>query len=186
MSGPGIVTPFSSAQHSHLTPYLAAIQASCITHDRTIATFLPPLSHEKLLSWWKERIAETNDGRRLILLLVTELEPGGRIKGPELMGVVMLWMPYSETGSFRGFVENLLIHKNFRGKGGAKALMNVLEAEAATRGRTLLMLDTEAGSTAETVCKKLGYSELGKIPGYGMSPTGELKDSTFFYKDLRE
>lgn len=139
MSGPGIVIPFSSAEHSHLTPYLAAIQASCITHDRAIATFIPPLSHEKLLSWWKERIAETNDGRRLILLLVDELEAGGRVHGPEVMGVVMLWMPHSETGPFRGFVEKLLIHREFRRKGGARALINVLEAEAATRGRTLLV-----------------------------------------------
>lgn len=139
MPAPGIVIPFDISLHSHLTPYLAAIHASCITHDHTIATFLLPLSHEKLLSWWKERIAETNDGRRLMLLLVSEMDPGGRIKGPELIGVVMLWMPYSETGSFRGYVEKLLIHKHHRGKGGARALMSALETEALNRGRTLLV-----------------------------------------------
>lgn len=139
MSNPGIVLQFSSTQHSHLTPYLAAIHASCVTHDRTIATFLPPLSHEKLLSWWKERIAETNDGKRLIFILVSELDPSGRVRGPEVMGVVMLYMPYTETGSFRGMVEKLLVHKSFRGKGGARALLSVLEGEAASRGRTLLV-----------------------------------------------
>lgn len=46
------------------------------------------------------------------------------------------------------------------------------------------MLDTETGSLAETVYRKLGYTELGKIPKYGISPTGELKDGTFFYKQL--
>ncbi|UKZ74012.1 hypothetical protein TrVFT333_001666 [Trichoderma virens FT-333] len=160
MPAPGIVIPFDISLHSHLTPYLAAIHASCITHDHTIATFLLPLSHEKLLSWWKERIAETNDGRRLMLLLVSELDPSGRIKGPELIGVVMLWMPYSETGSFRGY------------------------AEALNRGRTLLLLDTESGNQAEAVFSRLGYTELGKVPGYGMSPAGGLKDGTFFYKTL--
>lgn len=74
-----------------------------------------------------------------MLLLVSELDPSGRIKGPELIGVVMLWMPYSETGSFRGYVEKLLIHKHHRGKGGARALMSALEAEALNRGRTLLV-----------------------------------------------
>jgi GNAT superfamily N-acetyltransferase len=74
-----------------------------------------------------------------MLLLVSELDPNGPIRGPEIKGVVMLWMPYSETGSFRGFVENLLVHKSHRGKGGARALMSALETEALNRGRTLLV-----------------------------------------------
>lgn len=139
MSSPGTVLSFTPPLHSHLIPYIAAIHAACITHDRTIATFLPPLSHEKLLSWWKERIAEVNDGTRLIFMLVSELDEGARPKGPEIMGVVMLSMPFSETGAFRGFVEKLLVQKSFRGKGAARALMDALEAEAAPRGRTMLV-----------------------------------------------
>jgi hypothetical protein len=45
-------------------------------------------------------------------------------------------------------------------------------------------LDTETGSAAEEVYKKLGYEEYGKIPKYGLSPAGDLKDGTFFYKQL--
>ncbi|OAA47743.1 Acyl-CoA N-acyltransferase [Metarhizium rileyi] len=185
MSQPGIVLPFNPAQHSHLTPYLAAIHASCITQDRSIATFLPPLSHEKLLTWWKERIAEVKDGKRLIWILVKEVEDGGRPKGPDVMGVVMLSTPYSETGAFRGYVEKLLVHRTFRGSGGARSLMGALEEEATNMGRSILLLDTEADSVAEAVFRKLGYVELGRVPGYGMSPAGELKDGTFFYKQLR-
>ncbi|KPM36434.1 hypothetical protein AK830_g10135 [Neonectria ditissima] len=169
MSDLGTVALFSPAQHGHLIPYLAAIHASCITHDRTIATFLPPLSHEKLLAWWKERIAEVNDGKRLIFILLNESEPGSRAKGAEVMGVVMLSMPYSETGPFRGFVEKLLVLKSFRGRGGARTLLAVLEAEAVKRGRFMLLLDTETGSAAEEVFKKVGYVELGQIPKYGLT-----------------
>ncbi|KAI5463295.1 acyl-CoA N-acyltransferase [Mariannaea sp. PMI_226] len=182
----GTVTLFSAAEHSHLIPYLAAIHGSCITHDRTIATFLPPLSHDKLLSWWKERIAETNCHNRIIFLLLNESEPGTRVKGHEVMGVVMLALPHSETGPFRGFVEKLLIHKSFRGRGGARTLMNALEMEAAGRGRTMLLLDTETGSNAEELFRKLGYVEIGQIPKYKISPTGDLKDVTFFYKNLQQ
>lgn len=139
MTDSGTVVQFSTADHSHLTPYLAAIHASCITHDRTIATFLPPLSHEKLLAWWKERIAEVKEGNRLIFLLASEVEAGSRLKGPEVMGVVMLLMPPSETGPFRCVVEKLLIHKSFRGRGGARALIDALEKEASSRGRTMLV-----------------------------------------------
>lgn len=45
-------------------------------------------------------------------------------------------------------------------------------------------MDTETGSPAEAVYKRLGYTEVGIIPNYGISPTGELKAGTFFYKDL--
>ncbi|KAF7558734.1 hypothetical protein G7046_g5429 [Stylonectria norvegica] len=186
MAGSGKVAVYSSGQHSHLIPYLAAIHASCITHDRTIATFLPPLSHEKLLAWWKERIAEANDGRRVIFLLLNpnESEPASPPKGSDLMGVAMLSMPYSETGAFRGVVEKVLVHQSFRGRGGARTLMVALEAEAISRGRTIITLDTETGSIAEQVYKKFGYVELGKIPKYGLSPAGEMRDGTFFYKQL--
>jgi ribosomal protein S18 acetylase RimI-like enzyme len=139
MAQSGIVLAFNPKQHSHLTPYIAAIHASCITQDRTIATFLPPLSHEKLLTWWKERMAEVNDGKRLIWILVSEMDPSVRLKGPEVMGVVMLYTPYSETGAFRGYVEKLLVHKSFRGRGGARALMAALEHEAANMGRSILV-----------------------------------------------
>ena len=139
MSEPGVVLAFNPKQHSHLTPYLAALHASCITHDRTCATFLPPLSHEKLLAWWKERIAEVNEGSRRIWILVSESEAGRPPKGPEVMGVVMLETPFSETSPFRGLVEKLLVHRSFRGRGGARALMTTLETEAAAAGRTLLV-----------------------------------------------
>jgi ribosomal protein S18 acetylase RimI-like enzyme len=130
---------FSSAEHAQLVPYLAALHASCITHDRMIGTFLPPLHHEKLLSWWKERIAEVNAGTRVIVLLLNEAQPGTRAKGTDLMGVGMLGMPDSETDPFRGYVEKVLVSNKFRGHGGARALMSTIETEAMKRGRTLLV-----------------------------------------------
>ncbi|VUC23077.1 unnamed protein product [Clonostachys rosea] len=192
---------FTPGQHTPLIPYLAAIHASCITHDRTIASFIPPLSHEKLLAYWKDRIAEVSAGTRLLLLLVRaddDSDPAttsnGLLdhhhhhpaipKGTNLMGIVMLDMPPSETSSFRAVVEKLLIHPSYRGRGGATALVNALEGEAVKRGRTMLTLDTESGSLAESVFSKLGYTEVGSIPKYGLSPSGEFKDVTFFYKSL--
>jgi GNAT superfamily N-acetyltransferase len=131
---------FSSAEHSQLVPYLAALHASCITHDRMIGTFLPPLHHEKLLSWWKERIAEVNAGTRVIVLLLHDATPrSGKAIGTDLVGVAMLDMPESETAPFRGCVEKVLVSNKARGQGGARALMNAIEAEALRRGRTLLV-----------------------------------------------
>lgn len=143
MSDSGTPTVFDLDLHGHLIPYLAAMHASCITQDRTMATFLPPLSHEKLLSWWKERIAEVKDKKRLIMILLgrVDLTPGSRVKGHDVMGVVMMAMPNTETGPFRGHVEKLLIHSSFRRRGGARTLMKALEEQALRLGKTMLVRD---------------------------------------------
>lgn len=46
------------------------------------------------------------------------------------------------------------------------------------------MLDAETGSPAESVFQKLGFTETGRIPQYAISPSGVVKDATFFYKRL--
>lgn len=141
----GTVVAFQAGLHAQLIPYIAALHASCITHDHTPATFVPPLSHEKLLYWWKDRIAEVSAGTRLIFLLVrndlsssitVNISP---IKGADLLGVVMLDLPAAETGLFRASVEQLLIHTTCRRQGGAKNLIQTIETEAVLRGKTLLV-----------------------------------------------
>ncbi|KAJ2893838.1 putative acetyltransferase [Zalerion maritima] len=177
---------FTQAEHAHLTPYLAALHASCITHDSTIATFLPPLNHDKLLTFWKEGIAEANSGKRLIMILLDESDPGSRAKGTELVGVATMVMPQTETGPFRGFIEKVFVSTKARRKGYGRRLMAAVEMEAVGRGRTLLMIDTEQGSAAESFYRSLNFIEVGKIPNYGASPAGGLRDEVFFYKDLRQ
>lgn len=46
------------------------------------------------------------------------------------------------------------------------------------------MGDTETGTAAEEMYRKLGFVEVGKIPGFSTSPAGGLRDETFFYKQL--
>lgn len=49
------------------------------------------------------------------------------------------------------------------------------------------MLDTKVGSVAEKMYPRLGYTEVGVVPKYGIDPSsGELVDEKWFYKDLRE
>ncbi|KAI1409644.1 acyl-CoA N-acyltransferase [Hypoxylon sp. FL1857] len=154
--------------------------------DQTIATFLPPLEDSKVRKLWEDMAEEVNSGIRFISILLNESEPDAEAKGSELVGVVTLSMPLSETGSFRGFVEKLFVSPNYRGRGGSRALMDHLETEALKKGKTLLMIDTEVGSAAEKVYPKLGYKEIGRIPKYAISPIGDLKEEVFFYKHLQK
>lgn len=136
---PGHPYVFTQDAHAHLIPYLAALHGSCITQDRMTGSFLPPLNHEKLLGWWKVKIAEVSAERRVIIILLDESDPGSRAKGTELMGVVMLGTPPTETNPHCGLVESLLISPKHRSRGGARILLAALEVEAARRGRYLLV-----------------------------------------------
>ncbi|GAB0132726.1 hypothetical protein EsDP_00001154 [Epichloe bromicola] len=150
-----------------------------------MATFLPPLSHEKLLTWWKERIAEVNDGKRRIWILVTDIDATGKLKGPEVMGVVMLSTPYSETGAFRGYVEKLLVHKNCRGKGGARALMEALEAGASSLGRNLLARKsasraTSANDSVVEIPSQSFYKMRSAVLVVGMAASAEIASAGLY------
>ncbi|PKS09113.1 hypothetical protein jhhlp_003727 [Lomentospora prolificans] len=181
---PALSTRLFTENETHLIPYLAAIHANCITADHSIVTFLPPVDQDKLLKFWKDVIADIREDKRFMILLFDESEPQPPQSGLQLMGAVTLSVPYSETGPFRGWVEKLIVSPKFRRRGGATALMKALEAEAYRRGRTLLMTDTESGTVAENLYRKLGYVEVGRIPNYAISPGGGLKSETFFYKQL--
>ncbi|KAL2176848.1 uncharacterized protein P884DRAFT_300260 [Thermothelomyces heterothallicus CBS 202.75] len=184
MASPSMTYVFSQEQHGHLIPYIAALHASCITLDHMVGPFLPPLTNEKLLPWWKERIAEAVSGTRVIVLLLPEATLGKKPLGTDLRGLAMLKLSESETGSFRGHIDAVLVDRRHRRQGGAKALLAALEYEAAKRGRSLLLVDTETDSVAELVFKKLGYIEIGKVPHFSRALSNGKKGETFFYKEF--
>lgn len=142
MSGQGTVRTqiFNAREHSHLTVYLAGIHGECITSDKMIGTFVTPLSIEKMLKWWKDRIAEATTGNRIIIMLLSAgADPCVKIQKDHLVGVAMLAIPHIETGPFRASVESLLISSRYRRRGGGHVLLRAVEEQAVLRGKTLLV-----------------------------------------------
>lgn len=142
MSGPGTLRTqvFNAREHSHLTVYLAGIHGECITSDKMIGPFVTPLSIDKMLKWWKDRIAEATAGNRIIIMLLSgSSDPTLKIQSDHLVGVVMLAIPYIETSPFRASVESLLISSRYRRRGGAHVLMRAVEEQAMLKGKTLLV-----------------------------------------------
>ncbi|KAK1836949.1 acetyltransferase [Podospora conica] len=182
-------TLFSQDLHGHLLPYIAALHAACITGDKMAGPFLPPLKHEKLLAWWKERIAEATRGARVIVLLfapTTTPTPtaSGTTTGPAIRGIAMLKLDETETGPFRAEIDAVLVQQGARRQGCGRALVGALEAEAGRRGRSLLLVHVESDSIAETAFVHFGYTEIGRVPQYSRFPPNGKKPATFFYKDL--
>ncbi|KAL8812811.1 MAG: hypothetical protein Q9223_004732 [Gallowayella weberi] len=178
---------YNPGTHAHLIPHFASLHATCIIQDHTIVNFIPPLAPSRIESWWQARALEvTNGSRDILFLLSSNSHASSQSKDGVVAGVVMLNKPEAETGPFRGLVEKLLVAPGCRRQGVARCLMAALENVARRGGRTLLMLDTETGSPAEGMYPQLGYTKIGVIPKYSISPKdGSLKSETFFYKDLR-
>jgi len=189
---------------------IVQLHAHCILHDGIMATYLPPLSWPKLLSYWHERLDHVFKGlRHIIVSLLSLSSRSAKVPDPvfaadgsepvpaplitlngevyEVAGVVVLHKPISETGPFRGEVEKLFTSPNHRRKGVARSMMRELERVARRDGRWSLLLCTPVGSKAEGMYPKLGYIRMGIVKAYGISPVdGRLVDEVWFWKDLRE
>jgi GNAT superfamily N-acetyltransferase len=123
---------YNPSTDQHLLSQIAHLHASCITTDHTLATFLPPLSHAKILASWTSWSEQVVTGHRVIVLQMTADES-------ELAGVVSLFMPETETGRHRSEVGRLLVSTRFRKRGIARVLMGVLEDVARSRGRWMVV-----------------------------------------------
>jgi len=71
-----------------------------------------------------------------------------------------------------------------RGSRVARLLMEHAEAEARAEGKTLLVLDTVTGDSAERLYERLGWTKAGVIPGYALYPDRRPCDTTVFWKAL--
>jgi len=138
--------------------------------------FIWPMTRAKAEAWWKGALASQARGERLIFAA----EAAG-----SLDGTVQLTLASQENQAFRADLGKLLVHRRARRKGLGALLMSAAEAEARRIGRTLLILDTEAGSDAERLYDRLGWTRFGQVPGYAMRADGTTRElCTFFYKEL--
>jgi GNAT superfamily N-acetyltransferase len=99
---------------------------------------------------------------------------------------VQLHPAWAPNQPHRADVAKLLVHRRARRRGLARVLMADLEDRAAANGFTLLVLDTCQGTPAEALYRALGWTEVGIIPHFALTPDGGNCDTVFFYKDLRD
>jgi GNAT superfamily N-acetyltransferase len=134
--------------------------------------FLAPLSPQVAAKYWDDVFAEL--GAHLHLFVA---EADGTV-----VGSVQLAPSPKQNGRHRAEVQKLIVLRAWRGRGVASRLLGEAEGLARSLGRTLLVLDTEADSVAESVYKRLGWQWAGGIPDYAASTAGSLRANTIFYK----
>ena len=157
---------------------LVDVLVDCVNRGEGISiSFWPPLDRARAEKWWRDKLADAAEGRRIILAARED----GRVAGTvqvELMGV--------DNQPHRADLQKMLVHGDFRRRGLATALMTSIEAACRALGRTVLVLDTLRDSPAEKLYLQLGWQEVGEIPKYVRGPNGEYASTVFFYKHLAE
>lgn len=143
-------------------------------HGGASVGFMSPLGADTALRYWKRVFESIGDELHLWVV-----EDAGKV-----VGSVQLELSTKENGRHRGEIQKLFVLDSYRGKSISSKLMAAAEAKAISHGRTLLILDTQAGSKAEAVYRHLGWTAAGQIPDYAKSPDGTLHATAYFYKRI--
>lgn len=136
--------------------------------------FLAPLGAAEADRYWQGVAAELGTGLWLWIAHADD----------QVLGSVQLAPCGKANGRHRAEVQKLMVHSRLRGRGLARQLMQAAEQAARADARSLLVLDTQAGSNAETVYQRLGWQRAGEIPGYAAQPDGQLRATAYYYKML--
>lgn len=168
------IEQLSPMQAGNILPQLAELLQDTVNSGSSVG-FIPPLAARTAKAYWLETIEEVAQAKRLLLVSSEE---------GEVTGTVQLALVMKENGLHRAEVQKLLVHTRFRQRGIARSLMNAVEAAAQRIGRTLLVLDTEQGSPAESLYERCGYTRAGVIPQYARSADGAFITTVVFYRLL--
>lgn len=153
---------------------LADVLEDCVAGGASVS-YMWPFSHEQARAAFEGFAADAAEGRRLIL---------AAFDGDRLVGTVQVNLALPPNQPHRGEIAKLLVHRSARGRGIAERLMEQAEAEARAEGKTLLVLDTVTGSTAERLYERLGWMRIGVVPDFALYPDGRPCDATIFWKKL--
>lgn len=151
---------------------LADVLVDCVEGGASV-NFVRPLHRDDAVAWWRSALADPHSRTWVAR------EDDGRI-----VGCVRLSLAQQPNGRHRAEVGKMLVHRSARGRGAARALLDELEAYAVAHGRFRLVLDTETGSDAEQVYRRLGWSQVGVVPDFCLTADGVLASTTYYTKGL--
>jgi ribosomal protein S18 acetylase RimI-like enzyme len=157
-------------------PELGRLMHDCVHAGASIGYILPFSPEEGEAFWTAKIMPRLRDGGLVLL---------AALSGDRIAGAVQLDHDTPPNQPHRAEVRKLLVHPDFRRRGLARQLMERIEGEARTLGRSLLTLDTRTGDNAEPLYASIGYKTTGIIPGYCLDPfKREFDSTTIMYKPL--
>jgi ribosomal protein S18 acetylase RimI-like enzyme len=169
-----IVTRLDEARLPDHVDDLADLLVDTVDSGASIG-FLAPMDRAAAVAWWKERAGAVAAGH----LAVWAAHDGHRA-----VGTVTLAFPDKPNSRHRAELVKLMVHRDARGQGLGRRLLDTAEKAARAARITLLHLDTETDSPAERLYTSAGWTRAGVIPDYAADPAGVLRPTTLYYKQL--
>lgn len=169
-----VVEALDAAAAASAEKRLAELLVACVAEDASLE-FLPPLPRDRAVAFWKQTSAAVAGGSRVLLVAWRE---------GVLAGSVTIDLATAPNQQHVAAVQKLLVDPGARRAGIGRALMRRAEQAARAHGRTVLSLDTRAGSAAEALYHAEAWQELGRIPGFELDAGRHPCDTVFFWKPL--
>jgi len=168
------IRSLSEEEAKPLLPQLIELLQDAIISGASVG-FVEPLTLAAAQQFWLDNLAELGEGKRILLVSSED---------DTVTGSVQLALATKPNALHRAEVQKLLVHTNFRNRGIGRSLMNAVEEAARGSGRSLLVLDTLEGSTAEGLYARWGYTRVGAIPQFAVHTDGTLQSTVVFYRLL--
>ncbi len=153
---------------------LADILAACVDGGASVS-FLAPLALDQARAFMRDAARQAAAGKCILLAAWSR---------GVLAGTVRVQLDTPQNQPHRAEICKMLVHPDARRQGLARKLMLAAEEAAAATGRTLLTLDTLSGGAGERLYRRLGWIEVGVIPGYSVDAAGRPEPTTLFYKRI--
>jgi len=169
-----VVDALDAAAAASAETQLAALLVRAVA-DGASLTYRHPLPEAEARRFWRGIASDVALGRAALLVA---WDAG------VLAGTVTLRLDLPQNQPHVAAVEKLIVDPDHRRRGLGAALMRRAEQAAAGLGRRMLMLDTAKGSDADALYRRLGWTELGTIPGFELTPAGTPADTVFFWRHV--
>ena len=153
---------------------LAQVLLDCVEGGASVS-FMASLSRATAESFFEKVVQGVQQSDRILLAAFSD---------SKLVGTVQILIATPPNQPHRADVAKLLVLRSARRQGVAARLMERAEEASRLAGKTLLVLDTVTGGTAEKLYLRLGWTRAGVIPNYALFPDGTWCDTTIFWKQL--
>ncbi|WP_373287631.1 GNAT family N-acetyltransferase [Psychrobacillus lasiicapitis] len=140
-----------------------------VVEDGASIGFLPPVDLADAMNYWEEVLNPE------VILFVAK-------RNNRIVGSVQLHLCAKQNGVHRAEIAKLMTHPNYRRNGIARLLMKSVEERARRENKSLLILDTRDGDPSNYLYASLGFIQVGRIPNYVKSVSGEFQATIYYYK----
>jgi GNAT superfamily N-acetyltransferase len=151
---------------------LTELLTSCVRAGAALG-FLDTLTDDDARQFWVIALEQEALGNRVILVAVD---------GSAIVGTITVLLAFPANQPHRGEIAKLMVAPDRQSTGLGALLLDAGEGLAWSRGKTLLVLDTEAGSPAEGFYARHGWNKTGEIPDFALTAAGRIHPVSVYWK----